>query len=60
MKILYEEELVEEEFFLGWYDLNTPKDDSIAFGVSTVETLEQLRLNAAPFLLWLREAEEED
>ena len=60
LKMLYDDDLVDEEVFLEWYDSSTRSDHSVDSSMITFETLEQLRLNAAPFITWLREAEEEE
>ena len=60
LKILYDEDLIEEEIFMEWYDSSTRTDHSADSSMITFEVLEQLRLNAAPFITWLKEAEEED
>jgi hypothetical protein len=58
LKQLFDEEVVEEEVFLGWYQDNLNNGYSIP--LVDDETLETLKATARPFYDWLQEAEEED
>lgn len=57
LKLLFDEEIVEEEVFLEWYQDTCRNCYSIA--VVKDDTLEALKAAARPFYDWLQEAEEE-
>lgn len=58
LKHLYDEDLVEEEDFFAW-DADGVENDYSSPSLD-VDMLAELRSAAAPFLTWLREAEEDD
>lgn len=60
LKLLYEEELVEEDVFLSWSSDLTRNEFSADDSLIPLDTLEELRAGAEPFIRWLEEAEEED
>lgn len=60
LKELFDEELVEEETFLIWASDLTRNEFSAEQSMISIDTLEALKTQAAPFITWLKEAEEED
>lgn len=60
LKQLYDEELLEEEVLLAWSTDYARNDYSVEQSLITLETLEQLKAAAKPFVTWLQQAEEED
>lgn len=59
LKVLFDEDLVEEEVFLKWGTDLTRNAFSADHSMISLDTLELLKNSAAPFLKWLEEAEEE-
>ena len=59
LKQLLDEELVEEDVFLSWAGDFTRNEYSAEQSMVCLDTLEQLKLSAQPFITWLQEAEEE-
>jgi translation initiation factor 5 len=59
LKQLFDHDLVEEDVFLKWGGDLTRNEFSADHSMISLDTLEQLKLSAAPFLKWLEEAEEE-
>jgi translation initiation factor 5 len=59
LKQLLDEELVEEDTFLAWAGDFTRNEYSAEQSMVCVDTLEQLKASAQPFITWLMEAEEE-
>jgi len=59
LKQLLDEELVEEETFLAWASDFTRNEYSAEQSMVCLDTLEQLKNSAQPFITWLVEAEEE-
>ena len=59
LKHLYDEDLVDEEVLLEWASDYTRNDFSSEQSLITLETLEQLKAAARPFITWLQQAEEE-
>jgi eIF4-gamma/eIF5/eIF2-epsilon len=57
LKTFFDEEMVEEDVFLEWYQDTCRNSYSIP--VVTDETLDNLKATARPFYDWLQEAEEE-
>lgn len=60
LKQLLDEELVEEDTFFLWAADLTRNEFSAEQSMMCLDTLEQLKNSAAPFIKWLQEAEEED
>jgi len=60
LKSLFEEELVEEDTFLAWAGDFTRNEYSAEQSMVCLDTLEQLKGAAQPFITWLQEAEEDD
>lgn len=59
LKQLLDAELVEEDVFLAWAGDFTRNEYSAEASMVCVDTLEQLKASAQPFITWLMEAEEE-
>lgn len=59
LKQLLDEELVEEDTFLAWAGDFTRNEYSAEQSMVCLDTLEQLKASAQPFITWLMEAEEE-
>jgi len=59
LKTLYEEELVEEDVFLEWSVDYAKNDYTADDSLICIDKLEELKQNAAPFITWLEEADEE-
>lgn len=59
LKQLFDNDLVEEDVFLRWGADLTRNEFSADHSMISLDTLEQLKVSAAPFLKWLEEAEEE-
>lgn len=55
----YEANLVDDDVFLQWGGDTILNEFSVQVGVG-YEALEGLRTAAAPFLIWMEEAEEEE
>lgn len=60
LKQLFEEDLVEEDTFFAWAADLDRNDYSAHQSMIDLDTLEELKKAAAPFITWLQEAEEED
>lgn len=60
LKQLYDADIVEEDVFLRWGSDLTRNEFSADHSMISIDTLEQLKLNAQPFIRWLEEAEEEE
>lgn len=60
LKKLFDLELVEEDVFLQWSTDLDRNEYSAEQSMIELDVLEQLKANAAPFIIWLEEAEEED
>lgn len=60
LKLLYDEDLVEEEVFYEWEEDRVRNEYSADESMISTETLESLKEAAAPFINWLREADEEE
>jgi translation initiation factor 5 len=60
LKQLFDLELVEEDVFLAWSNDIARNEYSADSSLISLETLEELRNVAGPFMVWLQEAEEED
>ena len=59
LKQLLDEELVEEDTFYAWAGDFARNEFSAEQSMMCLDTLEQLKASAAPFIKWLQEAEEE-
>jgi translation initiation factor 5 len=59
LKQLLDEELVEEDTFLAWAADFTRNEYSAEQSMVCLDTLEQLKASAQPFITWLMEAEVE-
>ncbi len=59
LKQLLDEELVEEDTFFAWAGDFARNEFSAEQSMMCIDTLEQLKGSAAPFIKWLQEAEEE-
>jgi translation initiation factor 5 len=59
LKLLYDEEIVEEDIFLMWSADYARNEYSAADSLIDIDTLEQLKENAGPFITWVKEADEE-
>jgi len=59
LKQLLDEELVEEDTFYAWAGDFARNEFSAEQSMICLDTLEQLKNSAAPFIKWLQEAEEE-
>jgi hypothetical protein len=59
LKQLLDEELVEEDVFLAWAADFTRNEYTAEQSMVCLDTLEQLKASAQPFITWLMEAEEE-
>lgn len=59
LKQLMDEDLVEEDVFLEWAADYARNEFSAESSMICLDTLEELRASAAPFIKWLQEAEEE-
>ena len=60
LKNLFDNDLIEEDVFLKWGSDLTRNEYSVDNTMISLDTLDQLKTLAAPFLKWLEEAEEED
>ena len=56
---LYDAEVIEEDTFLAWAGDTTRNEYTFDESMISFDTLEILHQNAAPFIKWLQEAEEE-
>eukprot|EP01041_Mallomonas_annulata_P009183 gene9183-19043_t len=59
LKHLYDNELVEEDVLLEWAADYSKNDYTVEQSLINLDTLEQLKVAAQPFITWLQEAEEE-
>mmetsp|Transcript_10537 Transcript_10537/g.14544 ORF Transcript_10537/g.14544 Transcript_10537/m.14544 type:complete len:415 (+) Transcript_10537:379-1623(+) len=59
LKLLLDEELVEEDVFFAWAGDLTRNDFTAEQSLIDIDTLDALKTSAAPFIKWLQEAEEE-
>lgn len=59
LKHIFDEELVEEDVFFEWAADLTRNEFTAEFSMIDIDTLEQLKTSAGPFITWLQEAEEE-
>lgn len=59
LKCLYDEEIVEEDIFLMWSADYARNEYSAPDSLIDIDTLEQLKENAGPFITWVKEADEE-
>ena len=59
LKALYEEELVEEDVFFEWSIDYARNDYTADDSLIDIDTLEEVKQHAQPFVVWLREADEE-
>jgi translation initiation factor 5 len=59
LKTLFDEELVEEDVIFAWHTDIMRNEFSADQSLISLDTLEQLRVAAGPFITWLQEAEEE-
>ena len=59
LKLLFDEELVEEDVFYEWAGDLTRNEFSAEFSMIDIDTLEHLKESASLFITWLQEAEEE-
>lgn len=59
LKQLFDEDIVEEDVFVKWGQDISRNEHSADYSMITLDTLDQLKSNAEPFLKWLMEAEEE-
>ena len=60
LKQFYDEDLVDEDVFFEWDADSIRNDFSAEITMMGEETLEALRGHAKQFIIWLREAEEDD
>lgn len=60
LKVVFDEELVEEEAILAWSKDLLRNEFSCDDSMVQLDTLEELREVAQPFIVWLQEAEEEE
>lgn len=59
LKLLLDEELVEEDVFFAWAGDLTRNDFTAEQSLIDIDTLDALKTSASPFIKWLQEAEEE-
>ncbi len=59
LKQLFDQDVVDEDVFIKWGSDLTRNEFSADHSMISLDTLEQLKLSASPFLKWLEEAEEE-
>eukprot|EP01041_Mallomonas_annulata_P008502 gene8502-17534_t len=60
LKHLYDNELVEEDVLLEWAADYSKNDYTVEQSLINLDTLEQLKVAAQPFITWLQQAEEEE
>lgn len=60
LKMLYEEELLEEDTLLMWAADFARNEFTAEASMISLDTLEHLKQAAQPFITWLQEAEEEE
>lgn len=56
---LYDEEIVEEDIFLAWAGDTIRNEYTADVSMIEYDAIENVRSDAAPFIKWLQEAEEE-
>ena len=59
LKHLFDEEIVEEDAFLKWNADLTRNEYTADHTMISLDTLDQLKVYAQPFIVWIQEAEEE-
>jgi len=59
LKTLFDEEIVEEDTFYEWSSDYAKNDYSADDSLIGIDVLEDLKTSAQPFIVWLREADEE-